>query len=246
MKRLHWQIALGLSLVAVSSAVYVAQILVFRQAHDTFFYMFQDFAFVPVQVLLVTLIINEMLSVRERAGLRKKMNMVIGAFFTEVGTALLKSLSAFDAGAEALRPAVLVGTSWSDRDFLNARTAVRERQHEIHVGGSDLPALKSFFVEKKAFLLGLLENPNLLEHESFTDLLWAVSHLAEELEIREDVNSLPDSDLAHIAGDIKRAYSHLLSEWLMYVKHLKEEYPYLFSVVVRMNPFDPDASPIVR
>jgi len=30
-------------------------------------------------------------------------------------------------------------------------------------------------------LLGLLGNPNLLEHDSFTDLLWAVFHLMEEL-----------------------------------------------------------------
>jgi hypothetical protein len=49
------------------------------------------------------------------------------------------------------------------------------------------------------FLLGLMANPNLLEHESFTDLLWAVFHLTDELTHREDVSALADADLEHLA-----------------------------------------------
>jgi hypothetical protein len=94
--------------------------------------------------------------------------------------------------------------------------------------------------------LGLLENPNLLEHESFTELLWAVFHLTEELAFREDVKQLVDTDYDHISGDIKRAYVLLISEWLTYMKHLKNDYPYLFSLSIRTNPFDPDASPEVK
>jgi len=33
---------------------------------------------------------------------------------------------------------------------------------------------------------------------------------------------------------------------LAYMKHLKKEYPYLFSLAVRTNPFDPGASVEVR
>ena len=102
--------------------------------------------------------------------------------------------------------------------------------------------LKSFLVGKRGFLLGLLENPNLLEHETFTDLLWAVFHLTEELASREDVRQLADTDYAHLSGDIKRAYVLLISEWVDYMKHLKDHYPYLFSLAIRTNPFDPDAS----
>jgi hypothetical protein len=98
-------------------------------------------------------------------------------------------------------------------------------------------------VGKREFMLALLENPNLLEHESFTELLWAVFHLTEELDNRENVKQLSDADLEHISNDIKRAYIALISEWLKYMKHLKNEYPYLFSLAVRMNPFDPNAKP---
>ena len=91
----------------------------------------------------------------------------------------------------------------------------------------------------------LLNNPNLLEHDSFTDLLWAVFHLTAELAHRKDLGSLPETDCEHIAGDIKRAYSSLAHEWLNYMKHLKNNYPYLFSLAIRTNPFDVNASPVV-
>jgi hypothetical protein len=91
----------------------------------------------------------------------------------------------------------------------------------------------------------LLENPTLLEHESFTDLLRAVFHLTEELAYREDLSRSPTSDRAHIAGDINRAYHLLVHQWVDYMEYLKMNYPYLFSLAMRTNPFDREASPIV-
>jgi hypothetical protein len=60
-----------------------------------------------------------------------------------------------------------------------------------------------------------------------------------------DLKQLPETDCQHLSGDIKRVYGLLISEWLAYMKHLKDNYPYLFSLAARMNPFDPKASPIV-
>jgi hypothetical protein len=60
------------------------------------------------------------------------------------------------------------------------------------------------------------------------------------------VDSLSEADAAHLAGDIRRAYGLLVIEWLSYMRHLREDYPYLFSLAARMNPFDPEASPEVR
>lgn len=95
-------------------------------------------------------------------------------------------------------------------------------------------------------MLRLLENQNLLEHDAFTGLLMAVFHLAEELESRPDLSGLSELDLRHIAGDMQRAYSLLISEWLSYMKHLRDNYPYLFSFAMRTNPFDPNASPEIK
>lgn len=106
--------------------------------------------------------------------------------------------------------------------------------------------LQDYLVDKRGFLLNLLQNSNLLEHEPFTKLLWAVFHLTEELAEREDVNCLPETDYRHLAHDMERAYTLLVSEWLTYMKHLKGEYPYLFSLAMRTNPFDPQATAEVK
>jgi len=247
MNRVKWQIVLGCVLVAASAILYVIQIRIFHSTRDTFFYLFQDLAFIPIQILLVTLILNQMLNVREKLMMLNKLNMVIGTFFSEVGGTLLKSFADFDQNTEKIRGELLVNGEWSDPHFADvARRRVRGYEYQIHATRSDLEGLKTFLQEKRGFLLGLLENPNLLEHETFTELLWAVFHLSEELAVRDDLQNLPKADESHIAGDIKRAYAILVVEWLAYMKHLKQDYPYLFSFAVRMNPFDPSASPGIK
>ncbi len=246
MKQSRWQLVLAVSLLVIAAVLYVLQIAIFHAERDTFFYLFQDLAFVPVQVLLVTLIVDRILRIRERMALLKKLNMVIGAFFSEVGTGLLRRFIPFDLDAEALGERLVVTSGWTDRHFEEATGALRAVPVRMDCTRGDLAELKTFLNARRAFLLGLLENQNLLEHETFTDLLWAVFHLMEELDARKDVEDLMDSDCEHIAGDVKRAYVILIIEWLAYMRHLKLEYPYLFSLAVRMNPFDATASVEVR
>jgi len=195
--------------------------------------------------LLVTLIIHRVLTIREKRALLSKLNMVIGAFFSEVGTRLITKLSEFDRRPGRIRGALLVAGDWSDARFAEAGARLKGEERELDSRQGDLPGLRAFLLEKRNFLLRLLENPNLLEHDTFTDLLWAVFHLTEELAHREDLRGLPVRDLEHLSGDMRRAYALLVCEWLAYMRHLKSDYPYLFSLAMRTNPFDPAASPVV-
>jgi hypothetical protein len=246
MKHVKWQIIFGISLITLSAVVYLIQIEIFKTPRDTFFYIFQDLAFVPISVLMVTLILDQVLRIREKRALLKKMNMVIGAFFSEVGTNLLKHFSHFDLHYDAIRMNLIISDKWSEQNFSQIKKQLKDFDYKLDSKKGDLEGLKSFLTGKRNFLLGLLENPNLLEHESFTDLLWAVFHLTEELNSRADTRGLPDTDYKHLSGDIKRAYVILISEWLAYMTHLKFDYPYLFSLAVRTNPFDKDAKPEVK
>jgi hypothetical protein len=190
--------------------------------------------------------IELMLARREEEARFEKLNMVIGVFFSEVGTHLLALFSDADADLGAIRNRFLVDNEWHEEDFLKVGAELKRRDCDVELERVDLDDLCAFLTGKRGFLVRLLENPVLLEHESFTNLLWAVFHLTEELGYRADKSNLPDADRAHLAGDINRAYGLLVSEWLDYMKHLKQKYPYLFSLALRMNPFDRDASPIVR
>jgi hypothetical protein len=69
--------------------------------------------------------------------------------------------------------------------------------------------------------------------------------MEEELEARTSLANLSPADEAHLRVDVRRAYNALLAEWLLYAEHLKADYPYLFSLVVRTHPFQEAPSPVV-
>jgi hypothetical protein len=240
------QIFLGVSLIIASLVLYRVQIRIFHAERDTFFYLFQDLAFLPIQVLLVTVFVDQVLRIREKMAMLNKLNMVIGAFFSEVGTMLIKSFSGFDHNFGEISGNMLVSAKWDDPTFKRVSLEANNYQYQLDLERNSLDELRTMLVAKRDFMLRLLENQNLLEHDTFTNLLWAVFHLSEELQARENLTHLEASDRKHIAEDMKRAYTLLIIEWLAYMKHLKKEYPYLFSLAVRMNPFDPAASPAVK
>ncbi len=244
MKRHGFLMAAAAVLVALTIAVYLIHYAIFRDAHHIFIYMVGDLAFLPLEVLLVALIIDRVLEWREKQAMLSKMNMVVGVFFSEMGTRLLgQLLPAFD------RPRIIGGlgvkSNWSADDFRRATDFADHLKPQADCGAIDLNALKSFLDHERDLILRLLENPNLLEHERFTDMLWAVSHLAEELDARSELHSLPKSDEAHIGQDIGRAFTALAAEWLDYVQYLKAHYPYLFSLVLRTHPLQENPSATV-
>jgi hypothetical protein len=246
MKRFRWQILLASFLIFLSAVFYFLHYVIFHDAHHIFIYLVGDIAFVPIEVLLVTVIIHRLLSAREQNARMEKLNMVIGAFFSEVGTRLLTYFSDWDPKLDKIRKDLMVTSDWTHQEFLDVSKRLKKFDYGIDIDKVDLPSLRKFLREKIDFLLRLLENPTLLEHESFTELLWAVFHLAEELAARDNVKKLPDTDHQHLAGDIKRVYVLLVYQWLNYMGHLKDNFPYLFSLAMRINPFDQEASPIVK
>lgn len=246
MKQMRWQIIFGVSLLTLSVFFYFVHYLIFRDAHHIFIYLIGDIAFVFIEVLLVTLIIHRVLEERAKKARLEKINMVIGAFFSQVGTKLLGTLARWDPKVDRIQQVLAVERHSTEKKFGAILRCLREHDYDIEVEMPDWSALKKLLVGNQDFLLRLLENPNLLEHESFTDVLWAVFHLTEELQAREDFQGLPDSDRNHLRRDIKRVYGQLAVQWLQYMEHLKNNYPYLFSLALRTNPFDRNASPIVQ
>ncbi len=187
-----------------------------------------------------------LLNKREKRVMIEKLNMVIGVFFGEVGIKLLTYFSSFDPQLDKIRKELIVTDRWSEKEFLKVSKRLRNYDYKVDIKKIDLEELRNFLLEKRNFLLRLLENPNLLEHESFTDLLWAIFHLTEEFSYRTDLGRLPDSDYEHIEKDINRAYILTVDQWIYYMRHLKNNYPHLFSLAVRTNPFDQNASPIIK
>ena len=208
--------------------------------------MLGEIAFLPLEVLLVTFGRRPALKVHgEAQSFGEAVTWLIGAFYVEVGTNLLAYLSDVDPNLEVVRSNLQVTSHWSSEEFSRVARSLEEYNYKIDISRVDLEHLHVMLSRERDFFLRLIENPALMEHESFTDLLLAIFHLTEELARRPSLEGLPKSDLAHLKIDIERTYERLAREWLGYMKSLKTSYPYLFHLAMRTNPFDQTASVVI-
>ena len=244
MKRYRWLIGVAAGLAVCSALIYVAHYLIFHDADYILRFLVADLAFLPLQVLLAVVVIERMLSRREKRLMLQKMNMPIGLFFSELGVELLGQLTGCVENREELRPHLAIDATWTRGHYRRALSFVQAFEYRAETGRLDLHALRKLLASRHGLLLTLLANPNLLEHEEFTELLWAIFHLMEELSVRKSLDGLPQADLDHLSGDVVRAYSRLTSAWLHYCQHQQAAYPYIFSILVRTHPLQdhPDAT----
>jgi hypothetical protein len=233
--------AVALLLILASALLFWLHYAIFHDPHLIFAYGLHALAFLPIEVLVVTLIIDRLLSAREKQDRQHKMNMVIGAFYSAVGRPLLQALLDLETDRAAVAAQAAVAPDWSERQIQGAAAWARRHRFPLHSDLVGLGALRDLLAQHREFLLRLLENPILLEHEAFTELLWAVFHLEEELSARPDLQACPPSDLEHLVGDAERAYARVLAQWLDYMIHLRRSYPFLFSFAARTNPLREDA-----
>jgi hypothetical protein len=246
MRRLSWETRLAIVLVSISVLVYGFKYLVLGQIEGTYVYLLHALGFLPINVLLVTLVLNKLMNVRAKRDRLEKINMVIGTFFSEVGLELLKRMASRDEEIQRIRESLVVTANWQDADFAAVHNLLREHPWRISVTHLDMGELRRFLYEKRDFMMRLLENPILLEHETFTDMLRAIFHLAEEMVTRPGLVDLPASDHRHLDGDLNRALSLLVHQWVDYMNYLRRNYPYLFSLAMRLNPFDSKSSIVIQ
>jgi hypothetical protein len=231
--------------IPLSLLLYAVELSMFHEPRQVLTTAMGDLAFLPLSVLGFTLLVDRLLAARERQSRQHKMNMVIGTFFSDAGRALLKLMAPLLLDPDAVCQHARVDPTWTADDLARAVKAVRGADLHISPSPECLAPVRDVLFERRAFMLTLLENPVLLDHESFSDLLWAVFHLQEELSARATLADLPEADRRHLAADAERAFSHLLSQWLEYMIYLRADYPYLFSFAARTNPLRADATPEV-
>lgn len=237
MKKSDWRLKLSALLIFLSTLLYSFHYFAFRDAHHIFVYLVGDLAFIPIEILLVSLVIDGIIKIREKQALVEKLNLIIGVYFNEVGTTILKYCSSIDPKVDEISKFLIVEANWEEREFKKALEKCKNYNYEIEFHKIDLEKMNEFLLSKRGFLLRLLENPNLLEHETFTHLLTAVFHLEDELSSR-NLSELRDDEKQHLEIDIKRVYGASVSQWVMYMKHLKNTFPYLFVTAMSNNPFD--------
>jgi len=244
-KRKGWAITWGIALIIPAGIIYLINYGIFGDPA----YLLKDFlssvAFVPIFYLISTVVIDRFLSSRDKQYMLDRLNVVIGAFYTECGMDLIKMSFVFLSGFETANSKLSGISSWRENDFAEIGGFIQKLDYQVDSRKGSLQDLKVYLLSKRDFILGMMQNPNLMEHQTFTDMMLALFHLYEELAGRPQLSDLPESDMDHLSGDMKRAHKLIIIEWTSYIKHLKRDYPYLFSLTARKNPFNSEVNIVV-
>ena len=120
MKSYSFFIILATIFVVLSGVIYFVHYFIFRDVHHIFIYMVGDLAFLPLEVFLVVLIIERILTRREKQAKLQKLNMVVGAFFSEVGNHLLRDLLKYFDNRLEISQHLNITENWTKKDILNA------------------------------------------------------------------------------------------------------------------------------
>ena len=232
MKKHTLFIALGL--IGLSVVLHIVHVIIFHDPHHMLMFLMGDIAFIPLEVFLVSLVIDRFIERREHQKQMSKSHMLVGLFYQELGSALLKKIVSWDkdssfSGAD-------VNAHWGKGEYDGLKAELAGHSYKIEKGLVDFDSLYSLIDVKQQLIIGLITNPVLGEHESFSDSLLSVFHLLEELTQR-DLSALTDDDISHLKVDIERVYRSLSLGWTEYMAYLQKDYPFLFASAVRTNPF---------
>jgi hypothetical protein len=238
LRKLNFEVMLSFILVFTSFILYLLIYLIFRGASSLMLNFLYQLAFLPIYILLVTIFLESLLNKKEQRTLIQKLNMLIGTFFNEFGRELLKVFFEMDNNLEQIKLSVATCINDNDAKYKYIIKYFKEYPLTLNISVEDFYKIKEFMGSKRELLLNLMSNPNLMEHEDFTQMLLAIFHLYQELALRQEIDENNILDFEHLKADADRAYTFLIKEWIAYLNHLKEVYPYLFSLEMRANPLN--------
>lgn len=237
MNKCKREILWGIGLTLFSLLMYSIHYMFFRDIKYIGEDLIAQLSYLPIYIFLTSMVIDRLLNRREKFERLRRLNTIIGVFFSEMGKELIKYFIKFDVNFEKIRDEFSIETQWTEEKCIQVKSLLKNYMCKIDSRVENIDELSTFLNGKRKFLTELMGNPNLMENEEFTELLIAVFHVLEELQCREDIQCLPDEDYKHLSNDIERAYLRLINQWIAYMGHLKKEYPFLYSFAMRTNPF---------
>ena len=215
-------------LIILSIAIYLVHFGIFRDFYHISIYFLGDLGFMGTEALIVYFVINRLLSAREKAATRKKLNMLAGIFFYDLGIKVFNNINALVKNSAQCAQNICIEDNWTDKDFKKAQQKAAVLSLALNYQAACMEKLRDILREGKELIIRLMENPSLHEHEIFSDMLMALFHFTEELLRRRTLQDNDTEDKEHLLNDVQRLYVFLAQLWLEYMQHLKDNYNYLY------------------
>ena len=110
----RWRVEIAAALIVLAVLFYAIRWEFFPGTglhNEMVRYLVDDIAFLFIQVLLVSMLVDGLMQRRAREAMLHKLNMIIGAFFSECGTELLGRIAVADTRLGDVRAELVVTTA---------------------------------------------------------------------------------------------------------------------------------------
>ena len=114
----RWKIKFSILMVILIIIIYGSNYLVLGDAEHIISYIWTHLGFIPVDILVVAFLLDEIIERKEKEAMLEKLDMLMSTFFSEVGNELISQLSAankYKASTENLKSI----KNWDDKDYEN-------------------------------------------------------------------------------------------------------------------------------
>lgn len=226
-----------LLMIIISLCTYALHYAIFRDAHHIFIFFVHDIAFLPLEVILVSLVFERLIERAEKGSAMQKSHMIESVFFSESGSDMLRYLVSLDRRRDELQSRICPDESWREADFASVRQFTASRGFDVRAEDIDFYALHYHLSTRHSYFLKVIENPALMEKDRFTDLILEIYHLWEELNVYDNLYELSPVDRAALAVTVNSIYRLLTEEWLDNAEYLICNQKYRVGSMMRSNPF---------
>lgn len=120
-------------LIGCSAAIYTLQLFLFHDWKDTAFYMLQDWAFLPIQIALVTIIVGEIMNEHEKQERLEKTRILTSSFFSDFGTELISLMIPKMINFPSVAANMAMNESWTQKNLIRLPHPFRHLHLSLHV-----------------------------------------------------------------------------------------------------------------
>ena len=226
-----------LLLLCASALLYAIHYLIFRDLHHLAIFGLHELAFVPLEVILVTLGLDQLVEKTHREEARSKVSIIETLYFNESGGTMLRYLTSFDPDAARLRELLQVTQDWRSSDFRQAIRQLKSYPFLLDLDRIDFFGLHYHLSQRHEYYRSMLENPALTQSEAFTEMIMKIYLLWEELDGRTNLYQLPEKDRNDLAELLHEIYRELTEYWLDNVYNHSIHNRFRLHRAVESNPF---------
>lgn len=226
-----------LLLLCASALLYAIHYLIFRDLHHLAIFGLHELAFVPLEVILVTLGLDQLVEKTHREEARSKVSIIETLYFNESGGTMLRYLTSFDPDAARLRELLQVTEDWHSSDFRQAIRQLKSYPFLLDLDRIDFFGLHYHLSQRHEYYRSMLENPALTQSEAFTEMIMKIYLLWEELDGRTNLYQLPEKDRSYLAELLHEIYRELTEYWLDNVYNHSIHNRFRLHRAIESNPF---------